>query len=79
VEVMYQFDPGTARQWHADHTARMRADYLRAQRVKPEPRATRMNRRVRRAWVTSLNARAAGIMVVMVPIALVAVGVRAFI
>lgn len=74
---MYQFDPGTARQWHVDHTARMKDDYLRAQRVR-EPRAERLNRQARRAWIASLNARAAPVMVVMVPVAAVAVGAKVF-
>jgi hypothetical protein len=73
---MYQYDPSFYRQWHQDHVAALRADYERP--MKPEPRAVRTNRSLRRAWVYSLNARAAWLMVVMVPIGLMAVGVRAF-
>jgi hypothetical protein len=73
---MYQFDAESHRQWHLDHVAALKADYVRAQRLKPEPRVVRMNRSFRLAWVSSLSMRAAWLVAVMVPIAVVAVGIK---
>jgi len=82
VEVMFQYDPDFCRQRHRERVAELRADYERAQRVErvgPEPRVLRMNRSIRLAWVSSLGTRAVWLLAVMVPIAVIAVGTKAFV
>jgi hypothetical protein len=50
---MYQYDPGFARQLHAERMAALRADYAqRVEQPRPEPRVKRMNRPIRLAWVS---------------------------
>jgi len=74
---MHQYDPSFVRQLHEERVAALKADYGH-ERAKPEPRALRMNRSLRLAWALSLNARAIWLIAVMVPICLVAVGVKTF-
>jgi hypothetical protein len=58
--------------------AALRADYAqRVEQPRPEPRVKRMNRPIRLAWVSSFGMRAIWLLAVMVPIGVVAVGIKA--
>jgi hypothetical protein len=76
--AMYQYDPGFSRQLHAERVAALRADYaLRVEQPRPEPRVGRTNRSIRLAWVSALGMRAIWLLAAMVPIGVVAVGIKA--
>lgn len=78
VEVMFQYDPAFYRQRHRERVAELRADYEPLVWAKSQSRVLRGRRQIRVAWAFSLSARAVWLTVVMVPIAVIAVGVKAF-
>jgi hypothetical protein len=78
VEEMFQYDPGFTRSLHQERVQALKRDYQPLE-WKRAPRMKRGRRQLRRAWVASLSTRAVWLMVVMVPVGLVAVGVKALV
>jgi hypothetical protein len=72
---MFQYDSGFARRLHQERVQALKLDYQPLE-WKLAPRMKRGRRQLRLAWVASLSTRAVWLMAVMIPIAVIALGVR---
>jgi hypothetical protein len=75
VDAMFQYDPGFSRRLHQERVAALKADYEPLE-WKSGPHMLRGRRQLRLAWVLSLGTRAVWLVAVMVPIAVIAVGIK---